>query len=286
LMPRTERRLRRQLVVSGAFAFVGLLLWSTAWGSGLPTAGELVWQQGFSLSSLRYMLPAIGAATAAVALATRAAGFVSAAAIGILGVAVAWSLAATARLGAPWTPPAGILLLGALVGVGILAVAGAAWSWLPPAARGVQRVPAWGLALVAGAAVGALLALASNGFIERYSERTRTTAYGGDLVAWFLDQPGFEEGEGTIAFASRGVLGQLAGDHFTHRLRLVPQRASCRELEGLARQMPVVVTPPAFFRGLLGLVPYSAPRCFARHRPVFKRGAYSVYRLQEEVTTR
>lgn len=276
LASRLQTGLRRPVLVSGALAVAALLLWSTAWGSGLPTAPELGFREGFSLSALRYMSPGIGVATIAVALATRVRGFVGAAATGLLAVALAWSVIATARLGAPWTPPASDLLLGALAGVAVVV---AAAILARPLRQIAYLVPAAAGVLLGVLAVSAVLTAAGNGFIERYSRLDRTTAYGADLVSWFLEQPGFADGDQTIAIASRGVLGQLAGDRFRHRLRLAPQLASCAELERLARKMPVVVTPPGYFRGLLGLEDYSAPRCFARHRPVFRQGSNAVYRL-------
>jgi hypothetical protein len=94
-----------------------------------------------------------------------------------------------------------------------------------------------------------------------------------------LEQPGFEDEQGTIGIASRGVIAQLAGDRFNQRLVLVPQHASCREVERLARRMPIVVTHPLFFRGTLGVEGYSAHRCLARHRPVLDRDPFYVYRL-------
>jgi hypothetical protein len=75
------------------------------------------------------------------------------------------------------------------------------------------------------------------------------------------------------------VLGQLAGDHFEHPLELVPQYATCREVERIARRKPVVVTHPVFLRGFQGVEPYTAYRCLRRHRPVLSLDPYYVYRL-------
>jgi hypothetical protein len=131
------------------------------------------------------------------------------------------------------------------------------------------------LALVAGALVGPL----SDGFLERYTKVSRSTAYGPELISWFLDQPGFEDGKGTIGVASRGVMAQLAGDRFNQKLVLLPQHASCREVERLARRMPIVVTAPIFFHGTLGVESYTGENCLARHRPVLDRDPFFVYRL-------
>ena len=66
------RALRRPLVVAGGLALASCLIWSTAWGTGLSTSPELTWPEGFVLSSLRYLLPAIGVAAVAVAIVARA----------------------------------------------------------------------------------------------------------------------------------------------------------------------------------------------------------------------
>jgi hypothetical protein len=268
----TRGPLRRPLAVTAGLALVGFLIWSTAWGTGLSTSPELTWPEGFTLSSLRYLLPPLGAAALAVAVGARASGWIGRAAAALLAIALLWNLVEDARLGPPWTPPLWVLPLGALAGVGLAALAAAA-------GRAAPRVPAWAVAPAAALAVGALLAPVGAGFLERYTKVSRSSAYGPELVSWFLEQPGFEDEEGTIGIASRGVIAQLAGDRFNQRLVLVPQHASCREVERLARRMPIVVTHPLFFRGTLGVEGYSAHRCLARHRPVLDRDPFYVYRL-------
>ena len=149
-----------------------------------------------------------------------------------------------------------------------------------PGARRAGALPAWAVVLVAAAALGALMAPVSDGFLERWTKVSRSSAYGPELVSWFLDQPGFEDEDGAIGIASRGVIAQLAGDRFNQHLVLVPQHASCAEVERIARRMPVVVTHPLFFGGTLGVEGYSGHRCLARHRPVLARDPFYVYRLR------
>ena len=276
----SARALRRPLLVTGGLALFGCLIWTGAWGTGLSSSPELTWPEGFTLSSLRYLLPAIGAATVAVAIAARAGGVAARLAIGLFAVALVWNLAEDAQLGPPWTPPLGVLPLGALAGLALLGLASIAAPRLAPAAPRVGALPAWAVALVAAVALGALLAPVSDGFVERWTKVSRSSAYGPELVSWFLDQPGFEDEDGTIGIASRGVIAQLAGDRFNQRLVLVPQHASCPEVERIARRMPVVVTHPLFFGGTLGVEGYSAHRCLARHRPVLDRDPFYVYRLR------
>lgn len=276
------RPLKRPLAIAGVLAVAGCLIWSMAWSTGLPTSSELSYAAGFPLSALRYLLPAIGAATVAVAIVARAGGVPRFVAMAVLAAALAWNLVTDADLGVPWTPPIWVLLLGAAGGVSALAA-------MAQVRRGRRR-PGWlapAGAAVAVAALAVLLASAGDRIVERHTEMVGSTAYGRPLMAWFVDQPAFESGSGSIAVASRGVIAQLAGDHFDHRLVLVGQRAPCSELERLARRMPVVVTRPAFAKGLLGVEGYSAFACLSRHRPLVDLDPFFVYRLAgQAVTTR
>jgi hypothetical protein len=275
LAPRA-RPVRGPLLAAGAFALAGCLIWSIAWSTGLPTSRGLAWPAGFPISSLRYLLPAIGAASVAVAVVARSGGVIGAVATGLLVVSLAWNLVEVVQLGSPWTPPAVVPALGVLAGVASLGVAALA---RPLAAALEQRLPGWGIALAAALVVGGLLGASANGFVERYTDVDRTTAYGPELVSWFVEQPGFEDGDWPIAIASRGVPAQLAGDHLRHPLMLLPQRASCREVERIARRMPVVVTHPVFLKGFQGVESYSGYRCLSRHAPALDRDPFYVYRL-------
>jgi hypothetical protein len=115
--------------------------------------------------------------------------------------------------------------------------------------------------------------------LERYTKVPHSSAFGANLVSWFLDQPGFDDDGGSIGIASRGVMAQLAGDRFDNKLVLVPQYASCREVAALARRMPIVATVPLYFHGTLGVEPYTGERCLKRYRPVLRRFPFTVYRL-------
>jgi hypothetical protein len=271
--PRSARSLRRPLLVAGGLTLVGCLIWTTAWGTGVSTSRELSWPDGFALSSLRYALPALGAGAVAVAIAARAGGWVARAAGGLLIAVIVWSLVEDVQLGSPSTPRLWVLVVGAAAGIAVVALGGLV------AARGLPRVPAVAVALGLAVVAGALLAPVSSGFVERYTKVPHSTAYAPELVSWFLEQPGFEDENGSIGIASRGVLAQLAGDRFNNRLVLVPQHASCAEVEDMARRMPVVITHPLFLRGTLGVEGYTGFRCLRRHRPLLALDPYYVYRL-------
>ena len=163
-------------------------------------------------------------------------------------------------------------LAGAVLAYGLVV---ADWGEVPR-----WRAPSWALPVLLAVAAGLWLAPSADGFLARYTNVSRSSAYGPELVSWFLKQPGFDDKDGTIGIASRGVIAQLAGDRFNQHLVLVPQHASCAEVERIARRMPVVVTHPLFFGGTLGVEGYSGHRCLARHRPVLDRDPFYVYRLR------
>jgi hypothetical protein len=273
-----KREIRRPLVVAGAATLGALLVWSIAWGTGLQRSAELPGAEGWPLSAIRYMLPVVGAALVTVALTTRAPGLAGRAATALLVGALGWSLVADARLGTPHTPSVSTLLLGALAGLLALGVA-------ELASRGLPRpIPVGAAAVGAAVGLGVLLAPVSNGYIERYTKVSESTAPGADVVAWFLGQPGFEDGEATIAFAARAAFGPLTGDHFQNRLELIPRRASCREVARLARRKSVLLVDEAWFSGILGIVPYPAGHCLTERSPGFQNPVYRVYRPETQVT--
>jgi len=97
------------------------------------------------------------------------------------------------------------------------------------------------------------------------------------MLAWLRDQPGYEDGEAPVGFISRAVLATVAGDDFAHRLVLVPGEGDCRSIRAVATRMPVIVTPPGFFGGVIGIEDYRTYRCFSGVRPLYREGSYSVY---------
>ncbi len=275
LARRWSSAVRRPLLIAAAVTLVAFLAWSAAWATGLPAARAVPGPGGWPLSTIRYLLPAIGAAVLMVALVTRAPGLVSAVGIVALVVALIWSVVADTRFGEPVTPAAIALLAGAAAGILVtsglqIAEARLTHNRLP------QLMSRGAVLLVIVVAIGALLAPIGDGYVERYSTVKKSTAPGADVLAWLRGQPGFTSHE-PVAFASRTVLGQLAGDHFTHRLVLVGAHAPCRQLVSLAAHMPLVVSDTTFFLGIVGVVPYDAPGCMRSVRPAFQDGVYRVY---------
>ncbi|MGI8558496.1 MAG: hypothetical protein ACR2ND_09335 [Solirubrobacteraceae bacterium] len=280
--------LRRQLILAAAVSLAAFLAWSLAWGTGLPTTRGVPGSNGWPISSIRYMLPVVFVSTSSVALLTRAPRPIDLLATFLLLVALLWSLVADARLGLPYTPSARVVVGGALAGVGAWAVAAVVTRRQAVLRAGRVRSLAWPVHLVpwgvvtllVTVAIGASLSPVSDGFLARYSKLTRSTAPGGDVAAWLWQQPGFQNSSMPVAFASRAVLGTLAGDHFTHKLILVPAGARCDQVIALAHRMPIVVTGHDFFYGILGLASYDAPSCLGGVRPAYQAGAYRVYWLR------
>jgi hypothetical protein len=275
--PGLARPLRLELVAAGSAAALALLAWSLAPGTGLPPSPGLLAPESWPLSTLRYLLPAIGAANVAVALATRAGGATRAAATLALAASLAWNVVNAADLGVPYVPSARTVVLGAAAGLVLLGAATLASRGAPGRAWRGRAVPGAPALAAAAVAAGAALTPAAEGFVERHSRVEGSTALGQRVAAWFAGRPGFDGGDETIVFASRALQAPLAGDRFTHPLELLPARASCAAVRARARRSAIVVTDPAFLRGLLGDRPYDAGRCLAGRRPAFRDEVFSVY---------
>jgi hypothetical protein len=175
-------------------------------------------------------------------------------------------------------PPA-TLALGAAIGLLALGAATAV-AWFA-GARGParRRSPVAAAAAVAATAIvaGVALGAASDGLVERHARTAGSSALGRRVAAWLMRQPGFEDGRTSVAFASRALQAPLAGDNFTHPLELIPAREGCAAVRTRARHDTIVVTDPAFLRGLLGDAPYDAGRCLAGRRPAYRDSSFSVY---------
>jgi hypothetical protein len=255
--PLQDRRLRRTLLAAGGLTVLATLIWSASWGTGLQTAPALPTPAGWPISTIRYLLPAIGLALTAVALATGVPGRLGQAATALLVLILGWSVVADFRLGSPYTPSILVFAAGALAGLALLGIARLAPS--------LPRPPAWACAVV----IGALLAPVGNGYIERSVDVVGSTAPGPGIVDWFVDQPGFEDEDWKIAISSRAVLGTLAGDHFTHELELVPAHGPCAVMRRIPERTHLMVSTPIWWGGLIGRNPYNGPRCMDGVRPTY-----------------
>jgi hypothetical protein len=253
-----------------------LLIWSTAPGTGLPNAAGLLFPETWPASTVRYLLPALGAATVAVALAGRVGGVTGTVATIALAVSVVWNVVKDTQLGVPYVPSARTIVLGAILGLLALAAGAIASRAMERRGRPPRPAPAVVVVVVA-VVVGVVLAPAGEGFVARHATVKGSTALGPGVAAFLAKQPHFERGDMTIAFASRGLQAQLAGDQLSNRLELIPAREACASVRALARKSVLVVSDPAFLGGLLGIAPYGAHRCVAGRRPAYRDEAFRVY---------
>lgn len=275
-----RRSLRLELVAAAGVALVAVVAWSFAPGTGLSRAPGLLAPVAYPISTLRYMLPALAAATVAVGLACRAGGVTGATATAALAAAAVLNLFKDGQLGFPFVPSARVVIVGGAVGVLVMVVASAAHRRFRPWASIHRRASAAAM-LVVVILAGAALASASEGFVSRHARviQTSPTRVGQQLVvSWFTARPTFARSRTTIAFASRVILGPLTGDHFTHRLLLIPAGASCEDVQALADHDVVVVTDPVYLRGLFaGNSTYRTNTCLTSRSPAYRDDIFTVY---------
>jgi hypothetical protein len=269
--------LRRPLVAAGAVAVLATVLFTLAPGTGHQADLDELLGSGWPVATVRYVLPAAFAAAVAAALVSRVAGRLGTAGTALLAVAAAWSLVATARTGSPWVPPLAPLAAGAAGGALALFAVTLLGRRLPWRAATLSPRAAGAAAAVGAVALGAALTPAGDGYVSRHATVDDSTALGRSVVGWFAARPDFRDGESDVAFISRSVLAPLAGDHFEHRLRLVPAAAPCSEVRRVARSAPVVLTDPDFLRNFLGTSDFDSGRCLADRRADFRDPAYRVY---------
>lgn len=279
LLPLLARR--RELTLAAAVAAVALLLWASAPITGL---GDVIGLEDFSVSALRYLLPAMAVVILTVALAARTSGVAGAAATWVLAIAAAWNLLAAARLGFPFLPGLGTLVVGAMVGaIGapLLFRARRPSARERRARRGAR--PRRVRAALAAALAGALLAAPASGWVQRHGTVARTQD--AELVRWFAASGHLDDHEDPLAF-TRVRYAPLAGDRLRRSLDLIPERESCAS----ARRRGWVVfgaelTLPV--RGNQGeRFPEIAPveRCRYRDRPAYQSALFRVYEPRKGVS--
>ncbi|MDX6672552.1 MAG: hypothetical protein QOI91_2915 [Solirubrobacteraceae bacterium] len=282
----------RRAVVAASVAAAGLVaVWMLSPYTGLPG------RQVFALlgsSTYRYLLPAILAATVAVALAGARPGRGRIGALAVFAAAIAWSLRNDLRAGFPYLPSvgflAGALAAGALAGLGAAIALRARRGSLPDSlagpllrARGVRfpglilalrRLPRLGPALPAGAGLLAAVALglASDGYVRRHADTGFDDAA---LVRWFADRPGFTRGASPVS-GSPVIDGLLTGDRLRHPVELVRDGEPCARTRERARRGWVVVR----WTGVAewDAVALRADRCLrGAGRPAFESFPFRVY---------
>ncbi len=261
LAPLVSRR--RAVVLAGGAVGLGLLAWAGAPVTGAPTNPGL-WE--LTASTNRYVLPVLVFGGVALGLLGRTSRRGELAAAGVLVIGLVVNVAGASRY-VPTsieTPPAGWIALGLLGGVAAGLAAGAVGR------GGPGRVVMAGLGMVAGVGLALGLAWGSGGFLGRSVGAANAPFVG--PVAWFDRQPGYVDGSAAIAMADLTV-ATLAGDRYQHRLVLIGADEPCAAVRGRARVGWVVVTTFVF----PGFRPFTAARCLAGERALFRDVGYAVY---------
>ena len=205
------RRSSASLAAGGA-TLVALLAWMAAPYTGITESTDL------AIGATRYLLPAIAAATFAVALSARGAGrALRAAAAVALAAAAVLSALRVLSLGFPLRPGTGTI-------IGLLVLgAGAGWGLARVRAR--PAIPAWAAPALAVAG-GALAAVAAPGYVDRHADTGLVDAA---LVLALGEQPGFEDGSADVAMGP-GTIALAGGDRLRHRVPLATADGGCEAL--------------------------------------------------------
>jgi hypothetical protein len=255
----------RRAAVAASLTALSIVVWAAAPVTGASENPQLVAIAG---SAVRYLLPAIAAGAAALALACGARAPWRWLAGAALVAALIWNVGRDAAIGFPVTPSAGVLAAGMAAGAAVAWFAG----WL------VVRVPPAVTTLI----VALLLAFAGPGWLGRHAHASRS--FDPAVSRWFDALPGFDAGTQPIAMAPN-LIGPLAGDRLTHPLRLIRGDEPCARVRAWAREGWVVVqaarsttiegAPPVVFP-----VPVTARACLAPARPVYAHDDIEVYALR------
>lgn len=239
--------LRRRPVVIGVAAATALA--ALAWANAPFTGAAQDPAFDLSLTTTRYLLPAVAAGAAALALAG------GRVAHGVLAVAALVSLDRALALGFPGVPSAAVLAGGAVAG----AILAAAWRW---------RLPRWS-ALPAVALAVAALSVIATGFAARHGGIGRLASSG--VVSWFAARPADDL---PVAFAPQ-MLAVLAGDDLRRPLSMIPPDEPCAATRA-RRGWVVIGTFPLADRRQ----PFNAGRCLAGAPAAYRDPFFTVYRLR------
>lgn len=223
-----------------------LLVWAVAPFTGIDENTPL------AVGATRYLLPALGAAAAAVAVAGLNAPRLAA---GVLWFAAAVSLAKSLSFGFPAVPATGTLVFCAAVGGGIAVLARV-------------RVPRPALAAGAGLVAVAVLTAGATDYLGRHAEAGLPDA---GIVRAALERPEFADGDFPIAMGPATV-GLLRGDRLQHRMPFLGDSEPCRRVRARLGEGWVVLQhkpETVSYRRLAG--------CLQDRRPAFRDETYELY---------
>ncbi len=254
----------RAVWIGGAATAVSFLLWLNAPATGAAEDGSVVG----TLSTVRYVLPALAAATLTLALATRNGGVAGRAAGLVLAAVVVIDVLQTRALGYPHVPGVRVLALGGLLGAAAAIAAGALSGRL-------GAMPRWaGAAIVVATlaiATGAL-AVGASGFVERHAQANENTVYPyAEMVRWLAEQPRYQDSDDPVAIAPIPN-GSVVGDRLQHRIEVVPFREPCRAVRARLRDHWVLLNFLDVVRD------FTAARCLEGYEPSFEGPGFRAYR--------
>jgi hypothetical protein len=255
-------RSRAVLIAAGA-TITTFLLWTNVPFTGLsePPLGVVA-----PLGTSRYLMPSMAAGMTALVLAAEARNWFGWAAVGVLGLALAWNVAVMPQ----FEQAPSLLTLTAVAVVGAFAATAL------PAARLsalVPRIPGIARTAAIGGAIAIVLTAAAPGYVRRHAD---SSPLAGELTRWLSDQPAYKEGGEKISMTER-LIGPLAGDELKHETELIPAGESCEELEDRVRDEWVVVTveDPT---GAVGVEDNPLERgCLGDLEPVYEDGSHAVF---------
>jgi hypothetical protein len=253
---------RREVLAAAAAALLSLLLWMAAPMTGVsdnpgfdPGTGDAV----------RYLLPGLGAAALALALAARTGGIRGGLAAAVLGAAVVLDLVQAFQLGFPSAPSPATPLAGALVGAVLVAGAGVASRRLRAGPLVRLRLPAAVAGALAAVVAGALLSALAPGYLRRHAEPGQ---WDSGLVSWFDAR----RGDARPVAISSAVHALLAGDRLQRRVELIPPSEPCAAVERRRARGWVVFTEIVRRR-----LRADVRDCFGSERPAFRDRSFRVF---------
>ena len=244
---------RRRLVVGLAAACaVATAFWLQAPFTGVPDDPRF----DVSLTTTRYLAPAmaVGAAAIALALPSRWAAWL----LGFIALASFGETFSLRFKGVPWEP---VVVVGAIGG----------WVAVRLGRRFEARLTtAPALAAAAVVAVLALTAIAHN-FAVRHGLVGGHVSSG--AMTWLAADPRFQDGDEPVAMAPV-LVGPAAGDGLEHRISLIPAREPCARVRArVGHEWLLIGTEPLPTH----LASYTAADCLRDVKPAFDDGKYRVY---------
>jgi hypothetical protein len=204
-------------------AAVVTVLAALAWGLSPFTGRPVDPRIDFPFGTERYLIPALCAGAATLALAAAdARGGLRRAITALLAGCVVLSAAKALPLGFPYVPSVVTLALGAAAG----------WA-------AMRLAPRWA-PLAAALVLAAVFVRVSDHFGGRHALNQDLQTFG--VIGYVANQPDFESSDDPV-YAAPATYSALAGDRLNHDLRFLPQGVDCERVLA-ARGWLVLGTPP------------------------------------------